>query len=141
MALVAAANAGNSRGAGTVCPSMFKAPRDCANVSSYRIKGEQEWRGKRDERDPYQQEHDDLFNAIRKDIPYNETAAYGAYSTMTAILGRMATYSGKEIKWDDAINSQIDTMPKVLGWDADPPTKPDASGRYPVAVPGVTITV
>ncbi len=111
------------------------------DVSSYRIKGEQEWRGKRDERDPYQQEHDDLFNAIRKDIPYNETAAYGAYSTMTAILGRMATYSGKEIKWDDAINSQIDTMPKVLGWDADPPTKPDASGRYPVAVPGVTITV
>ena len=60
---------------------------------------------------------------------------------MTAILGRMATYSGKEIQWDDAFNSQIDTMPKVLGWDADPPTKPDENGHYPVAVPGVTITV
>ena len=71
----------------------------------------------------------------------NETVEYGAYSTMTAIFGRMATYGGKEIKWDDAINSQIDTMPKVLGWDADPPTKPNAEGHYPVAVPGVTITV
>jgi myo-inositol 2-dehydrogenase/D-chiro-inositol 1-dehydrogenase len=92
-------------------------------------------------KDPYQQEHDDLFAAIRNDKPYNETAVYGAYSTMTAILGRMATYSGKEIQWDDAFNSQIDTMPKVLGWDADPPTKPDENGHYPVAVPGVTITV
>jgi predicted dehydrogenase len=112
------------------------------DVGGYRIQGEQAWKfNDPGSRDAYQQEHDDFFAAIRKDIPYNETAAYGAYSTMTAIMGRMATYSGKEIVWDDAINSQIDTMPKVLGWDADPPTKPDASGHYPVAVPGVTITV
>jgi predicted dehydrogenase len=113
------------------------------DVGGYRIKvkGQQDWHFSDSGRDPYQQEHDDLFAAIRKDTPYNEAAAFGAYSTMTAIMGRMATYSGKEIKWDDAINSQIDTMPKVLGWDADPPTKPNAAGRYPVAVPGVTITV
>jgi predicted dehydrogenase len=112
------------------------------DVSSYRIEGAQAWRSPHaNARDPYQQEHDDFFAAIRNDTPYNETAAYGAYSTMTAILGRMATYSGKEIAWDDAINSQIDTMPKVLGWDADPPTKPDAEGHYPIPVPGRTITV
>jgi myo-inositol 2-dehydrogenase/D-chiro-inositol 1-dehydrogenase len=112
------------------------------DVGGNRIKGEQAWHfDDPGSRDPYQQEHDDFFAAIRKDTPYNETAAYGAYSTMTAILGRMTTYSGKEIAWDDAINSQIDTMPKVLGWDADPPTKPNAAGHYPVAVPGVTITV
>jgi predicted dehydrogenase len=111
------------------------------DVGGYTIKGENAWRGEKDKRDPYQVEHDDLFAAIRNDTPYNETATYGAYSTMTAILGRMATYSGKEIKWDDAIKSEIDTMPKVLGWDADPPTKPNAQGHYPVAVPGVTITV
>jgi predicted dehydrogenase len=113
-------------------------------VGSYRIKAKNDvpWRyDDQGSKDPYQQEHDDLFAAIRGDKPYNETAEYGAYSTMTAILGRMTTYSGKEIKWDDAINSEIDTMPKVLGWDADPPTKPDANGHYPVAVPGVTITV
>jgi myo-inositol 2-dehydrogenase / D-chiro-inositol 1-dehydrogenase len=115
------------------------------DVSSYRIKTGSDspaWRyDDQGSKDPYQQEHDDLFAAIRGDKPYNETAEYGAYSTMTAILGRMSTYSGKQIEWEDAINSQIDTMPKVLGWDADPPTKPDANGRYPVAVPGVTITV
>jgi hypothetical protein len=65
-------------------------------------------------RDPYQQEHDDLFAAIRNDTPYNE-AENGAHSSMTSILGRMATYSGKEIAWEDAINSNIDTMPAVLG--------------------------
>jgi myo-inositol 2-dehydrogenase / D-chiro-inositol 1-dehydrogenase len=92
-------------------------------------------------KDPYQQEHDDLFAAIRNDTPYNETATYGAYSTMTAIMGRLATYSGKELTWDEVINSPLDSMPKVLGWDADPPHKPDARGRYPVAIPGVTKTV
>jgi hypothetical protein len=57
---------------------------------------------------------------------------------MTAIMGRMATYCGKELTWDDAINSQIDTFPKVLGWDAKTPTEPDANGRYAIAIPGKT---
>ncbi|MGO8700508.1 MAG: Gfo/Idh/MocA family protein [Limisphaerales bacterium] len=108
------------------------------DVSGYRISGPTPWHFSGGGKDPYQQEHDDLFAAIRNDTPYNETAEYGAYSTMTAILGRLATYSGKEISWDDAIKSPLDSMPKVLGWDADPPHKPDANGRYPVAVPGVT---
>ena len=57
------------------------------------------------ERNPYQVEHDDLFHAIRNDLPYNESE-YGAHSTLTAIMGRMATYSGKEIDWDKALNSK-----------------------------------
>jgi len=109
------------------------------DVSGYRIKGDNSWRFDGDQgKDPYQQEHDDLFAAIRNDTPYAETAEYGAYSTMTAIMGRMATYSGKEVSWDHAINSEIDTFPKVLAWDAPTPTKPDANGRYPIAVPGRT---
>ena len=55
--------------------------------------------------DPYQKEHDDLFKAIIKNEPYNE-AERGAKSTMTAILGRMAGYSGQLIAWDDAIKSE-----------------------------------
>jgi predicted dehydrogenase len=106
-----------------------------------RIEGENRWHFTGKQKDAYQQEHDDLFAAIRSDTPYNETALYGAYSTMTAILGRMATYSGVQVEWDDAINSQIDTFPKVLGWDAEAPVKPDADGHYPVAVPGVTKAV
>ena len=59
-------------------------------------------------------------------------------STMTAILGRMATYSGKDITMKDAMASDIDTLPKVLAWDAEPPVKPDADGMYKLPIPGVT---
>lgn len=57
---------------------------------------------------------------------------------MTAVMGRMATYCGKEVTWDNAINSKLDTFPKALGWDASTPTKPDANGRYAIPVPGTT---
>ncbi len=60
---------------------------------------------------PYQVEHDDLFAAIRANRSYNEVEN-GAHSTLTAIMGRMATYSGKEVDWDAALNSQIDLMPE-----------------------------
>jgi len=111
------------------------------DVGRYRIEGANAWRfTDPGSRDPYQQEHDDFFAAIRKDTPYHETLDYGAYSTMTAIMGRMATYCGKEVSWDDALNSKLDTMPKVLGWDAETPTKPDENGRYPIPVPGKTMS-
>ncbi|MEX2172569.1 MAG: Gfo/Idh/MocA family oxidoreductase [Pirellulales bacterium] len=89
---------------------------------------------------PYQQEHVDLQASIRKGEPINETE-FGATSTMTAILGRMATYGGKVVKWDDAIASDIDLSPKVYAWDAEAPVLPDADGNYPIAVPGVTRVV
>lgn len=84
---------------------------------------------------PYQQEHDDLFDAIRNDKPYNE-AEYGAKSSMTSILGRLCTYTGQKIEWEDAINSPISIMPENFAWDAEPPTLPDADGRYKIPMPG-----
>lgn len=90
--------------------------------------------------DAYQQEHDDLFDAIRNDKPFNE-AFFGAHSSMLSVLGRMCTYSGKEISWDDAWNSQIDVMPKTFAWDAPTPVNPDGDGFYPIAIPGKTVTV
>jgi myo-inositol 2-dehydrogenase/D-chiro-inositol 1-dehydrogenase len=106
------------------------------------ILGPQKWHHKKDpnERDRYQREHDDLFAAIRSNTPYNEME-YGAHSTMTAILGRMSTYSGQEIDWDAAIASNIDTMPKTLAWDADPLVLPGKDGLYKLAVPGKTVPV
>ncbi len=86
---------------------------------------------------PYQIEHDDLFHAIRNDIPYSE-AEFGAKSTMVSILGRLCTYSGKEISWDEAINSELSLMPEKFSFDADPPVLPDENGRYPIAIPGKT---
>lgn len=105
------------------------------------ITGANAWRHKQGQPvDPYQREHDDLFAAIRGDTPYNE-AEYGAKSTMTAIMGRMATYSGKEIEWDKALNSQIDLMPEKFAWDAMPKVLPGPDGMYPCAIPGKTVTV
>jgi len=111
------------------------------DVSGYIIRGAKPWsHNAKGNPDPFQQEHDDLFAAIRKDQPYNE-AENGAKSSMTAIFGRMATYCGKELEWEKAINSEINVMPKVFAWDANPPSMPDAHGMYALAVPGVTVVV
>lgn len=90
------------------------------------------------ENNPYQTEHDELFAAIAKGEYKFADAENGAKSTMTSILGRMATYSGQVIEWDKAINSNINIMPAKFDFDAMPPVLPDANGLYPVAVPGVT---
>jgi len=90
---------------------------------------------------PYQIEHNELFAAIAKGDYKFADAERVAKSTMTAIMGRMATYSGKMVKWEEALNSQIDLFPDKLAWDAMPKVLPNADGLYPVAVPGKTVTV
>jgi predicted dehydrogenase len=109
-----------------------------ANVSGARLEGAfGKWRFDGDSPDPDQVEHDALFAAIRADRPYGE-AENGARSTMTAILGRMATYSGQVLRWDDALASTIAPRPSAYAWDGTPPTVPDADGRYPIPMPGRT---
>ena len=93
---------------------------------------------KNKENNPYQTEHDELFAAIAKGEYKFADAENGAYSTMTSILGRMATYSGQVIEWDKAINSGLDLHPKTYDWNALPPVVPNADGYYAVATPGVT---
>ena len=110
------------------------------NISSAQIKGNKDWVYEGKKSNPYQTEHDDLFAAVRNDTPYNE-GEYGAMSTMTSILGRMATYSGKVVEMEKALNSKISLMPTEFAWDAAPPVLPDDDGKYPVAVPGKTIVV
>jgi len=107
-----------------------------ADVSGHRITGANAWRFERQRgKDPYQQEHDDWFDAIRNNKPFNE-AENGAKSTLTAIMGRMATYTGAVVTWEEALNSEVNLMPKDFRWDAMPPTLPDENGFYPVAMPG-----
>ena len=84
---------------------------------------------------PYVQEHYDLQQAIAGDKKYHE-GWYGAIDTMTAVLGRMATYSGQVVKWDELVSKGADTFPTQLAWDADPPVMPDQNGFYPIPVPG-----
>ena len=93
---------------------------------------------KKTENDPYQTEHDELFAAIAKGEYKFADAGNGARSTMTSILGRMATYSGQVMDWEKTIASGISIMPKEFSWNAMPPVVPDEDGRYPIAVPGKT---
>lgn len=90
------------------------------------------------ENNPYQTEHDELFAAIAKGEYKFADAENGAKSTMTSILGRMATYSGQVIEWDKALESGLDLSPKSYDWNAPPPVLPDDDGRYQIAKPGVT---
>lgn len=85
----------------------------------------------------YQFEHDELYRHIRADKPLND-AYIGAKSTLVTVMGRMATYSGQEVSWDQAMNSKLDLTPERLAWDADPGPKPGADGLYPCAIPGET---
>ncbi|MCC7085669.1 MAG: Gfo/Idh/MocA family oxidoreductase [Pirellulales bacterium] len=92
-------------------------------------------RGRR-QRD-YEQEHADLIASIRAGSPLNE-GEYGAKSTMTAILGRMCTYSGQVLSWDDALASTVSYLPTELDFQAQPPVTPGADGMYAVPMPGIT---
>jgi predicted dehydrogenase len=97
------------------------------------------WRYKGGPCDHYQREHDLLFDAIRTDKPYNE-AERSAKSCFAAIMGRMACECGEMITWDDAIKSDLELAPGLENYTmaSNPPVLPDASGRYPVAMPGET---
>ncbi len=87
---------------------------------------------------PYQVEHDELFAAVAAgEYTYADTER-GVVASMTAVLGRMATYSGQVVEWDQAIASELDLMPPRLAWDAAPQVVPDANGAYPIPTPGVT---
>jgi predicted dehydrogenase len=88
---------------------------------------------------PYRQEHQDLVDAIRSGTPLND-GHHGAISSMTAVLGRMATYSGDEVTWEEATQSTLDLAPGLDQYTlaSTPPVVPDADGNYPIAVPGTT---
>jgi len=90
------------------------------------------------ENQPYQNEHDELFAAIAKGEYKFWDAERAAKSTMTSILGRMATYSGQEVEWEKAISSGLNIMPSAYDFNAAPPVVPNADGYYLAAIPGVT---
>ena len=102
----------------------------------YNAKGEELWKydGKNDT-EPHQVEQTEFFRMLREDEYINQ-AESGAISTMTAILGRMATYSGQMVSWEDAINSNKNLLPEEQSWTAKAPVQPDENGEYPIPMPG-----
>jgi predicted dehydrogenase len=77
------------------------------------ITGKNAWKHAGPGNDPYQTEHDDLFASIRAGTPLNE-GQFVAESTLTAIMGRMATYTGREVTWEQALASDETWGPESL---------------------------
>ncbi|HEY3963855.1 MAG TPA: Gfo/Idh/MocA family oxidoreductase [Planctomycetaceae bacterium] len=105
--------------------------RGIADLSERRfaIRGESAWVRPGKDSNFYQTEHDELFASIRKGTPINN-GDYMAKSTLIAIMGRMAAYTGKKITWEMAMNSKEDLTPPRYDWASLP--------EPPVAIPGIT---
>jgi len=94
------------------------------------IRGETKWRYAGPRPNMYQVEHDELFASIRSGQPINDGVRM-AQSTLAAIMGRMAAYTGQEITWEMALNSTENLAPRKIAWDAPAPVAP-------MAMPGQT---
>jgi len=108
-----------------------------ADIMKHKIVGENAWASKIDPKqdDMYQNEHDELFASIRKGEPINN-GDYMTTSTLVAIMGRMATYTGQVITWEMAMNSKEDLTPRKA--DGSPMYEFGDIAVPPTAVPGVT---
>jgi len=117
---------------------------DISGAKIYDLNGKLVWQSDAKEVNGggWQQEHYDLFADLRAGRIPNE-GEYGAKSTLTAIMGRLATYGGKIVKWDDCLNSEIALadFDNITSLQSPPPVVPDAMGNYPIAVPGETKVV
>jgi myo-inositol 2-dehydrogenase/D-chiro-inositol 1-dehydrogenase len=82
----------------------------------------------------YQVEHDELHDAIRNDKPLNNPY-YATAASFAAALARLATYSGKTWKYDDAIALPYRTMPEHLTFQSPAPVQPDTDGNYALPMP------
>jgi predicted dehydrogenase len=129
---------------GTKVFSFCRQMKNCANdvydhvfgsqgscqLMDHRIDGPHKWQYRGPKANMYQVEHDELFAGIRAGKALND-GAFMAYSTLMGVLGRMATYTGKRVTWEQALKSKEDLLPPKLDMSASLPIPP-------VAVPGVT---
>ena len=102
-----------------------------------RIEGQTKWRYDGPKASMYDVEHAELFASIRSGKPINN-GDYMCTSTMLAILAQMVCYTGQEMTWEKAMSSTLSYSLPRYSFDAEPPVKPDASGMYPTAMPGMT---
>jgi len=101
-----------------------------ANVFQHTITGPNEWRYEGRVRDMYQAEHDEMFAALHAGKRI-DNGDYMCKSTLMALMGRMAAYTGKRITWEQALASKQVLVPEPLRWEDAPP-------RHEIAIPGLT---
>jgi len=107
----------------------FYGTKGRCDVFKHQIFGENAWKFAGKDNNMYQTEHDELFASIRAGKPINN-GDYMAKSSLMAIMGRMAAYTGKSITWDMAMKSKEDLSPAKYEWGS--------IEMPPVAMPGMT---
>lgn len=115
----------------------FYGTKGRCDLLRYRIDGQTKWQYRGSECDRFTLEHVALFSAIRSGKPINN-GLYMGRSSLLAIMATWASYTGEVITWDQALKSNHVIAPKTLSFAAEPPTRPDAQGNYPMPVPGIT---
>jgi predicted dehydrogenase len=93
------------------------------------------------EGDPYQNEWNDLVDAIRGDKPYNE-AKRGVEASLVSSMGRMAAHTGQEITFEDMLNCEHEFAPEAdkFTMTSAAPVTAGPDGKYPVPEPGIKKT-
>lgn len=135
----------SSHAHGTKGMAVLSASGDCGLPSSiyttqHADPSKRTWESKvpNDQRDPYQNEWNDLLEAIRNDKPYSEVE-YGVYASLVGTLGRIATHTAKETTLDQVLKSTHEYAPDIDKWTMDSPAPilRGADGKYPVPQPGI----
>jgi len=109
------------------------------HLGACKIEGENAWEFPRDQHNnPYAAEQKALIDSIREGKPIN-SGYHMANSTMSTVMGQLACYSGKPTNWADVVKSefQFAPSPDEASFETPPPVTPDATGNYPLPVPGV----
>jgi len=90
------------------------------------------------EGNPYQNEWNDLVDAVLDDKPYNEVER-GVRASLVTSMGRMAAHTGQVITYEQILNSSHEMAPGLdkLTADSPAPLMPGLDGRYPVPQPGI----
>jgi predicted dehydrogenase len=117
------------------------APAKCRIYRDQNMKrrgGDIAWAYTLPEPSPYELEWVDLFDAVRNNKPYNETVR-GTQASLVTSMGRMAAHTGREITYDEILNSTHEFAPDLeqLVLNGPAPLLADASGKYPVPQPGL----
>jgi predicted dehydrogenase len=100
-----------------------------ATLMNHRIEGAEKWRYRGPMPSMYRVEHEEMFKAIRNSAPI-DNGHYMCNSTMLGVMGRMCTYTGQELTWEQACASQERLGPSTYEWTDLPEPL--------VAIPGVT---
>jgi len=130
-----------TKGSGVVMESL-SAPKPRFYGGHVMARENETWRYDGPTPNPYQVEHDLLFDAIRQDKKCNE-GHRAADAALAGILGRMAAFSGQKVTWEQALASELVLFPGLddVTWDTPAPVQPDETGKYPCAIPGETVVI